>query len=115
MARPRKDAHGPPEQILDRYIRIVEAFKFAGLGTTQAEIGAALRPPVTQGGVSHWKMSNPSVDYLCQIVDLTGVSGHWLLMGSGSKANADQLIQGLIDRLDEPARDQLLARVQGKK
>lgn len=112
MSRPRKDAESSPEEILARYVRIVEAFAFAGLPTTQKAIGAALSPPITQGAVAHWKYSNPSVGYLCQIIELTGVNGHWLLLGDGSRANADQVIQNLIDRLAPEDRATLLDRVK---
>jgi hypothetical protein len=98
--------------MLGRYARIVEAFEFAGLPATQKAIGAALTPPITQGGVSHWKHSNPSVGYLCQIIEKTGVNGHWLLLGEGSRANADAVIQSLIDRLAPDDQAALLDRVQ---
>jgi hypothetical protein len=98
--------------MLARYVRIVEAFEFAGLPSTQKAIAASLTPPVTQGAVAHWKHSNPSVGYLCQIIELTGVNGHWLLLGEGSRANADKVIQGLIDRLAPEDRAVLLDRVR---
>jgi hypothetical protein len=115
MSRPRKNGEGSPEEMLARYARIVEAFEFAGLPTTQKAIGAALSPPVTQGAVSHWKYSNPSVGYLCQIVEKTGVNGHWLLLGEGSRANADAVIQSLIDRLAPDDQAALLDRAHARR
>lgn len=114
MSRPKKDAESSPEEILARYARIIQAFEFAGLPATQKAIGEALSPPITQGAVSHWKYSNPSVGYLCQIVELTGVNGHWLLLGKGTRANADVVIRELVERLSPDDQKELLQRARRK-
>lgn len=106
---------------LARYDRIIQAYEYAGLPTTQKEIGATLKPKVGQGAVSAWKRVNPSIGHLAQICRLTGVCGHWLLLGEGpiwaadAQGNVASLMQSLVDQLPDDARAEVLARIQGKR
>ena len=114
-SRIKKDSAETAADRLARYFRIIAAFDYARLPTTQAGIGAQLRPPLGQAAVSAWKRVNPSLGHLAQITRLTGVSGHWLLTGDGAMVPIERpetIIADFIDHLPDSAKAEILGRIK---
>lgn len=121
MPRISKNREEKPAERLARYQRIVQAFEYAGLANSQAAIGSQLKPAIGQGGVSAWKKSNPSLGHLVQIIRLTGVNGHWLLLGEGpiapcdELADADQFMRNIVEALPPEAQKAIVDRVRSNR